>query len=229
MVKLQKYLFDTDFGTPRITAVEMAFVEDGIDLTEIEPPPPPPPTFSEEELALARDQAFEAGRQSGLQEAASTLEQMVGMAMATMAHHLHGMTGAQATANQAQSRDAVAIALAIVRKLHPEFCRLFGLAEIEAALTEAMAGLDQVARITVKIHPDLLQEVRKRSEALITQSAFDGKLIVVADPAMALGDCRLDWGDGGTERDQARTWAEIDRAVETALGVLQIPENPDPL
>jgi len=222
MVKLQKYLFDTDFGTPRIAAVEMAFADDGGELMELEPPPPPL-SFSEEELSLARDQAFEAGRQSGLQEAATTLEQMQGMAMATMAHHLQGMAGAQAAANQAQSRDAVAIGLAIVRKLHPEFCRRFGLAEIEAALTEAIAGLEQVARITVKVHPDLLEAVKEKIGALTVQSGFDGKLVVAADPAMALGDCRLDWGDGGTERDMGRTWADIDRAVEAALGALQIP------
>jgi flagellar assembly protein FliH len=43
---------------------------------------------------------------------------------------------------------------------------------------------------------------------------------VSADPHMSLGDCRLDWGDGGVERDTARSWTEIDRAVESALGKL---------
>jgi len=98
MPKLQKYLFDTDFGTPRIAPVDMGYAEDPMmmEMEEPEPPPPPPPTFSEEELTLAREQAYDQGRQAGHQEAAQSLEQMTGMALATAAHHLQALGAAQA-------------------------------------------------------------------------------------------------------------------------------------
>ena len=220
MVKLQKFLFDTDFGMARARAVEESYEEEEEAVEEIAPPPP---SFSEEELALARDQAFEAGRQAGLQEAAASLEQMVGMAMAGCAHHLQALGAAQQAANEALSRDAIGIALAALRKLHPHFCRQFGLAEIEAALGEALANLDKVARITVKVHPDLVVAVEEKCKALLAQTGFDGKLLVAGDAQLGPGDCRVDWGDGGVEHDAARTWADIERAVESALGKLNIP------
>jgi flagellar assembly protein FliH len=218
--KPQKFLFDTDFGMPRITVIETTLAE--TDETE-EPTvveAPPPPTFSEEELGLAREQAFEAGRQAGLHEAATALDQMVGMALATAAHHLHALSEAQTAANAAIAQDAVAVALAVLRKLHPELCRRFGLDEITAAITDSLAHLSVVPRITIKTHPDLIDKIREKSEIIAAQSSFDGKLVVSADPHMSLGDCRLDWGDGGVERDTTRSWTEIDRAVETALGKL---------
>jgi flagellar assembly protein FliH len=229
MVKMQKYLFDTDFAAPKVNVVEMGADEmvEPEEIVEAEPEPPPPPTFSEEELGLARDQAFEAGRQQGLQEAAASLQQMLGMAMATCAHHLQSLNQAQTAANEALGKDAVAIGLATVRKLHPAFAKSHGLAEIEAALTDAMGNLDRVARITIKVHPDLVEAVKEKAEVLASDTGFDGKVVVTADSHLAPGDCRVEWGEGGVERDAARTWADIDKAVETALGKLELPTQGD--
>ena len=221
MAKLQKYLFDTDFGAPRIAPVDMAaYVEDEMMEQEEEAPPPPPPTFSEEELALAREQAFEQGRQTGLQEAAQTLEQMVGMALGTAAHHLQAIAAAQAAETETMAQEAAVIAVTIVRKLHPEFARRYGVEEIENAVMDCLSHLDRLPKVSVKVAPALVEAVKEKAKGLAQQVSFDGKLSVVGDPALAPGDCRVEWGDGGAERDQSAVWAQIDQAVEAALGNL---------
>lgn len=221
MAKLQKYLFDLDFGAPRIAPVDMAVhVEDEVMVEEEAPPPPPPPTFSEEELVLAREQAFEQGRQTGLQEAAQSLEQMVGMAMASAAHHLQTIGAAQAAEAESLAQEAAAVAVAIVRKLHPEFVRRYGVTEIESAVLDCLSHLDRLPKVTVKVAPALLEAVREKAKGLAAQVSFDGKLAVVGDAGLVPGDCRVEWGDGGAERDQSRVWAQIDQAVEAALGTL---------
>lgn len=222
MVKLQKYLFDTDFGMPRIAPVDMGYAEDpmAMELVEEEPPPPPPPTFSEEELTLAREQAYEQGRQAGQQEAAQSQEQMIGMALATAAHHLQALGAAQAADAEEGTRQGAAIAVAMVRKLHPEFVRRFGLDEIEAAVLDCLRHLDRTPKVTIKVAPALAEAVKEKVKGLAERAAFDGKLGVVGDSSLTPGDCRVEWGDGGAERDQSRAWALIDQAVEAALGSL---------
>lgn len=222
MVKLQKYLFDTDFGMPRIAPVDMGYADDpmAMEIEEPEPPPPPPPTFSEEELTLARQQAYDQGRQAGHQEAAQSLEQMTGMALATASHHLQALGAAQAADTEEVARQAAALAVAMVRKLHPEFARRFGLDEIEAAVLDCLRHLDRIPKVTIKVAPALAEAVKEKIEGLAEQAAFDGKLGVVGDPSLTPGDCRVEWGDGGAERDQSRAWAQIDQAVEAALGAL---------
>lgn len=220
MAKLQKYLFETDFGAPRIAPVDMAaYVEDEV-MVEEEPPPPPPPTFSEEELTLAREQAFEQGRQTGLQEAAQTLEQMVGMAMASAAHYLQSLSAAQTAEAETMAREAAAVAVTIVRKLHPEFARRHGVEEIESAVLDCLSHLDRLPKVTVKVAPALVEAVKEKAKGLAQQVSFDGKLVVAGDASLAPGDCRVEWGDGGAERDQSAVWAQIDQAVEAALGTL---------
>ena len=220
MAKLQKYLFETDFGAPRIAPVDMAaYVEDEV-VVEEEEPPPPPPTFTEEDLTLAREQAFEQGRQTGLQEAAQSLEQMVGMALASAAHYLQALSAAQAAETETLAREAAAVAVTIVKKLHPEFIRRYGVDEIENAVKDCLSHLDRLPKVTVKVAPALVEAVKEKAKGLASQVSFDGKLAVVGDPALNPGDCRVEWGDGGAERDQSAVWAQIDQAVEAALGTL---------
>ena len=49
--------------------------------------------------------------------------------------------------------------------------------------------------------------------AHIQTSGFSGRLVVMGDPDIALGDCRLEWVDGGIVRNEAAIAAEIDRRI----------------
>jgi len=47
--------------------------------------------------------------------------------------------------------------------------------------------------------------------AIIAERAgFADRLMVSADGSIAAGDCRIDWGSGGAERDGERLWQEIE-------------------
>ena len=42
---------------------------------------------------------------------------------------------------------------------------------------------------------------------------FDGRLVVLAEPGLKAGDCRIEWADGGMTRDRDATEAAIGEAV----------------
>ena len=42
---------------------------------------------------------------------------------------------------------------------------------------------------------------------------LDTRLIVLAEPEIQVGDCRIEWADGGVNRDRSATEAVIDEAV----------------
>ena len=69
MSTVRKYTFDLDFDAPEEPdAVEAEAIED-------EPEEEAAPTFSEEDLERARQEGFEAGKESGRLEAAEATEQ----------------------------------------------------------------------------------------------------------------------------------------------------------
>ena len=53
----------------------------------------------------------------------------------------------------------------------------------------------------------------KSSTASPGRSGFEGRLVVLGEPGIALGDCRIEWADGGVNRDTAAAEAAIGEAV----------------
>ena len=63
---------------------------------------------------------------------------------------------------------------------------------------------------------------------LAASTGFPGKLVILGDESLAGSDCRVEWADGGAERDTARTWQEIEAAVALACARIENPEPAQP-
>lgn len=235
MATVQKFLFDISFDEPDAAPAavrpddDVHFDEPGQSQAEAdaEPPPPPPPTFSEEELALAREQSFEAGRVAGLSEAETGTERMIGTALSALASRLDGITRQQREANELKHRDAVRVAVAVARKLLPAMAATSAIDEVEAVVASCIDHLLDEPRLILRTHPDIVEPLRERVENLARNSGFEGKLVFNGDARLALGDCKVEWADGGTERDQTRLWAEIEEVIERALAPAEAKASAD--
>jgi flagellar assembly protein FliH len=221
MAEVRKFLFDRSFDVEpkQIDAApaEMEALpppaEEAVAVEEAEPVP----TFSEEELEQARAEAFAAGREEGLRDAMGQAERRVADALDMIGIRLaHLMDGLEA-ANRAATASAVAVAAGIARKLLPELARHGAAEEVVAVVGEAMERVIEEPRIVVRVdaenHPVLEERLAKLAEI----KGYEGRLLVVAEASLALGDCRIEWSNGGAERDMAALWNEIDRVIERNL------------
>src|SRR5437588_543284 len=66
---------------------------------------------------------------------------------------------------------------------------------------------------------EVYESTHQRLEEIARMHGFDGRLVVLAEPGMALGDCRIEWADGGLSRDRASTEAAIGEAVTRYVAV----------
>jgi flagellar assembly protein FliH len=216
MASYRKYMFETDFDRPQQAqqAVE-APVEEEVE--EAEPPPPPPPTFSEEELAFARDAAYEEGRQAGHAEAQEQTERLTASALAALSDQMQRVFQQQEEANEANSHAAVRVAQAVLKKVLPATCESHAFEEVTRVVEEVVGHILDEPRIIVRVAEPLVEAVRERLEAACQAHGFEGRVVVQADPRLRPGDCRVEWTDGGAERDQTRLLEEIDTTVERAL------------
>ena len=109
--------------------------------------------------------------------------------------------------------EAVDVAVAVARKLCSELIAGEPLGEITATGERLLlaSGLDAASG-----GPDqrsLYEAARERIERLAKQSGFEGRLVILAEPEIETGDCRIEWADGGVVLERAAIEAKINELV----------------
>jgi flagellar assembly protein FliH len=124
--------------------------------------------------------------------------------------------GAQEAQNQIMA-DATGLALTISRKLAGNLIARQPLGEIKTLIAECFASLEAVPHLVIRCHPDLAEAVQKAAEEQARTSGFAGRLVVMGEPEISLGDARLEWVDGGLVRDISRLSKDIDARITAFL------------
>ncbi len=109
--------------------------------------------------------------------------------------------------------EAVEVAVAVAAKLAPELIAREPFAEISALANECFHQLVSAPHIVVRVGADIYEDAKDKLEEIARAKGFEGRLAVTSDAAMASGDCRIEWADGGVNRDQAATLSAIDDVV----------------
>ncbi len=113
--------------------------------------------------------------------------------------------------------EAAAIAVAVGSKLASALIDREPLAEITTLASDCLRHLTGVPHVVVRVNDAIYAEARDRLDALVNAHGFGGRLVVLAAPEIAPGDCRIEWADGGIVRDRIATEAVIADAVERYL------------
>lgn len=211
----QKFMFDNDFSLAAIKPVKKTDPDPAPPpVEEEEEEIPPPPTFSEEDIADARKEGYIEGRNAALEDAQSALENRLSAALEAVAAKFDAVFETQRHANEETLGDAIAVACVLVRKLFPTYIKAHGLAEIEALANETVMHVFEEPRIVLHVHEDIKPALENHLIKFAAEKGFEGRIIVVGDPAMAYGDCRIEWEHGGLSRDLSALWGEIEAIVE---------------
>jgi flagellar assembly protein FliH len=208
-----KYLFDLDFGggsTEAKPAIPLA--EHAAQLAEAEA------TGYRNGMAMAEAQALtDSGRLTAL-----ALERLAG-AFASLDQALRAVEAKL-------EAEAVEVAVAVGRKLAPALIAQEPLAEIAALASVCFRQIVAAPHVVVRVNDVLYAATSERLEEILRTSGFEGRLVVLADPDIAAGDCRIEWADGGVTRDRAAAEAAITEAVNRYIaartGAAISPDNP---
>ncbi|HEV8390999.1 MAG TPA: FliH/SctL family protein [Dongiaceae bacterium] len=224
---VRKFLFDNDFGEAPQSTVGGARPKGAHGGTNNPPAVPAPPMFTEAEMQgacdVARRQGEEAGVARGRTEAVAAFDKQVAGALATIAQQTAAIAKGVA-AEAAAAGKSVDLALAIVRKLHPALVERQGLAEIETVLGHCLESLKQEPRLVAYVHSARLDALQERLGQLSASSGFEGRVVLIADDEMGQSDYRVEWADGGVEREAGRVW----RAIEETLTQYVAADGRDP-
>ena len=229
MSTVRKFLFDNDFDAANPLVARNAARKSSREAEaaqEPPPPPPPPPSppepiFSEAELnaavAAAKDKAMKDGLAKGKADAQAQIEAAIASTLSGIGKQVSEFTARFAQDRETLLSEAAGLALAMTRKLLPELNRRGGLTEIEATIERCLIDQRREPRLTVRVPADLLPALLAKIDDLAAAKHFDGKIQLVADPSLKHADCRIEWADGGLERNGEAIWRHVSAALDRCL------------
>jgi flagellar assembly protein FliH len=188
-----KFLFEEDFASgerPTITLVE-----------------------AERRRKDAESVAYRNGFAAGQAQAQGEATERIAAAMAVIADGLARIERALAGIEARLETEAVDVAVAVGSKLAAELIAREPTAELGALASECFRQLVATPHVAVRIGPDIYDEAKHKLEEIAALSGFHGRLNVLADASLVAGDCRIEWAEGGVDRDRTAALAAIDEMV----------------
>jgi flagellar assembly protein FliH len=205
-----KYLFDQDFAAGSV----------GVAGRPLSP--------SEQALKLAEAEAkgFRDGFDAAEKEIAAVVERRTAAGIEQIGDALSRLARGLAAVESRLETESIELATALARKLAPALVAREPFAEIAALAADCFKQLTHAPHVIVRVNDALHATARTRLEDIARGCGFDGRLVVVAEPDIALGDCKIEWADGGVIRDQAAINRTIDSAVRHYLDARRVADAP---
>jgi flagellar assembly protein FliH len=190
-----KFLFDVDFSAPdkkekAASAAEIA-----------------------EQIAEAEARAYRAGYDAAQHEAKAESDRRAALALEEIAISIKAIAARVNGIENRMETEAVDVAVAVARKLCTELVAREPLGEIMALVSDCFSHLVATPHLVVRINDALYDAARTQIERLAAHAGFEGRLVILAEPSIATGDCRIEWADGGVVLDRSATDAKISELV----------------
>ena len=195
MAAPEKFLFDTDFSAPdrsreRPTPAEMA-----------------------QKIAAAEARAYRDGYDAGQREAKAESDRRTALALEEIKIAMQGIAARFAGVERRMETEAVDVAVAVARKLCSELIAAEPLGEVTGLVADCFSHLVATPHLVVRVNDQLYEAARARIERLAKPSGFQGRLVILAEPNIPTGDCKIEWADGGVVLERAAIEAKIDELV----------------
>ncbi len=191
-----KFLFDTDFAAPDkarekpATAAEIA-----------------------QKVAAAEARAYRDGYDAALREAKVESDRRAALALEEIGIAIQGIAARFSGVEARMETEAVDVAVAVARKLCSALIADEPLGEVTALVSDCFSQLVSTPHLVVRINDSLYEAAHGRIERLAKQSGFEGRLVILAEPEIETGDCRIEWADGGVVLERAAIEAKINELV----------------
>jgi flagellar assembly protein FliH len=193
------------------------------------PNAPEPPKYSDAEIAAARAEGYTEGRTEGMlaakAEAEATIAAHAAKALERAGAGIAELLSDRARMHQDLAAQSVQTVMSVVARAMPELARRNTLVEVEGLIRTCLSELYDEPRVVIRACDPIIDALQKDIDRIAASCGFTGKIALFGDPEMAPTDCRVEWADGGAERNFEDTWRAIEAAMERGLNTNHGPTD----
>jgi flagellar assembly protein FliH len=191
-----KFLFDMDFSAPDKTRER-----------------PATPAEVAQKRAAAESRGYRDGYDAGQREAKAESDRRAALALEEIGIGIEAIARRFAGIETRMETEAVDVAVAVARKLCSELISAEPLGAITGLVSDCFSHLVSTPHLVVRINDALYEAACEQIERLAKRSGFEGRLVILAEPEIATGDCRIEWADGGVVLERAAIEAKVNELV----------------
>jgi flagellar assembly protein FliH len=198
------------------SGVDVAMQEEEIEVIDPmleEPAPSHENMFTQEELDEAAKTAHAIGHAAGHEKAMASVENKLAASLDIIVPQIAGMIEIHEKQYKNMLQEAVKIALTAAKKAIPAISAKHGTEEIETIVKECMSYISTEPKVMVKTAPDSVETLKASIEKMVELNAFEGKVAIISDENMAVGDCSIEWSNGGLEKNFEKLWENIEEII----------------
>lgn len=181
--------FDTEVNEEREETAEIVIEE------------PKAPTYTQEEMDMAVLTAEEKGFAKGKELALNDIEQQKQSTILQIEEQLKHLIISQEENTNLLENSALEIALAAVEKILPSLEHDVAKKEIEAFLMDNFSKFRRENNLAFCFNPNMAAEIAPILSKLANKHDYEGKISVHKDINLGLSDCKVEWKNGGVERN----------------------------
>lgn len=176
-------------------------------------------------LAAAEAEGYRRGLAEGEANANAKIEKRLASVITQTVDQLTSITRKLGDLENRLEDEAVHVALAVARKLAPALLAREPLAEIEALVAEVFKQVHTAPHIVIRVAEELIDPAGLRLQQVADERGFKGRLVLLPSPELKADEVRVEWADGGVERDRGTVERSIDDAVRNYLARGQMTAN----
>jgi flagellar assembly protein FliH len=191
-----KFLFDMDFSAPDRMRER-----------------PATPAEIAQKIAAAEARAYRDGFDAAQREAKAQSDRRSALALEEIGINIKAIAQRFSGIETRMETEAVDVAVAVARKLCSTLIAAEPLGEITGLVKDCFSHLVSTPHLVVRINDSLYEAAHERIERMAKQSGFEGRLVILAEPEIGTGDCRIEWADGGVVLERAAIETKINELV----------------
>ena len=176
--------------------------------------PQPVPGYTQDELDAAVKSAEERGYEKGFNAAATENQKLQQSVLEEIGTRLMTLIAGQEETRREDEQSALRLAVGLVRKLLPALEQDVAKQEVGAFLEDNFADFRREKSLSFSFHPDMAAEIAPLLSKLAEKNDFEGRIAVHKDINLGLSDCRVEWRNGGVERNSAEVLDKVEELLK---------------
>jgi len=179
--------------------------------------------LSHSKLKDIQNAAFEKGLESGREEILSSLEQSCTELLQNIFTAAENLQSRQKEQVALMHKEAAQLAYAIIEKLAPAVVEQTPLPEIELLVQQCLKNSPLEPRLVIRVDDAILPALQEKIGKMQQASGFQGQIVLINEPMAHISDCRVEWANGGVERD----FNSLKNTIENTIKLfIDAPDQP---